>query len=325
MPGALCYNISRNEKTIMWFNHRGGTMKRKLISVMATCMVVTMMTACGNTQQAATQPETAESVQQTTEASTAESTVEATVESTVEESKETQVETQTEETKETVAESTEAAEATSAPEAAAPEYTYTDMDKTMYAQKSVNVRDLPTTDGQKLGALALNQEVNVTGQCAETAWYRIVYNDGVAYVSDKYLGDAKVEEAAQTAGTTTTSTATSVNGMSRTASDYRSISSLSELSEGTPWSTDFNAFSDNYKSIEKVTYTHNGVTVLLYNYLMHEPYRDEVILYDFTRQNFCWCRVGLNELDSIIDAGGISSKSVKGEDRFQSIADFQVY
>lgn len=301
-------------------------MKRKLISIMAACMVVTMMTACGNAQQATPQPET-ESVQETTEMTVSESTesVEATVESTMEETKEAQPETQSEETKEAAAESTEAAAATPAPEEAATAYTYTDMDKTMYAQKSVNVRDLPTTDGQKLGALALNQEVKVTGQCAETAWYRIVYNDGVAYVSDKYLGDAKVEEAVQTTGTTTTSTATSANGMSRTASDYRSISSLSELSEGTPWSVDFNAFSDNYKSIEKVTYTHNGVTVLLYNYLMHDEYRDEVILYDFTRKNFCWCRVGMNELDSIIDAGGISSKSVKGEDRFQSIADYQVY
>ena len=290
-------------------------------------MVVTMMTACGNAQQATPQPET-ESVQETTEMTVSESTesAEATVESTMEETKEAQPETQSEETKEAAAESTEAAEAeaTPAPEEAATTYTYTDMDKTMYAQKSVNVRDLPTTDGQKLGALALNQEVKVTGQCVETAWYRIVYNGGAAYVSDKYLGDAKVEEAAQTAGTVA-STATSVNGMSRTASDYRSISSLSELSEGTPWSVDFNAFSDNYKSIEKVTYTHNGVTVLLYNYLMHDEYRDEVILYDFTRKNFCWCRVGMNELDSIIDAGGIASKSVKGEDRFQSIADYQVY
>lgn len=303
-------------------------MKKNLISVMAAGMVMAMVTACGNAQQAA-QPETVESMQQA-EAPATESTEEASAEtaaeSTAEETKEPQAEIQTEESKETAAaESTEASEAASvSEEAAIKQYTYTDLDKTMYAQKSVNVRDLPSTDGRKLGALALNQEVKVTGQCAETAWYRIVYNDGVAYVSDKYLGDSKVEEAAQAAGTTT-STAKSGNGMSRNASDYRSISSLSELSEGTPWSTDFNAFSDNYNSIEKVAYTHNGVTVLLYNYLMHEPDRDEVILYDFTRKNFCWCRVGLNELDSIIDAGGIASKSVKGEDRFQSIADFQVY
>lgn len=303
-------------------------MKRKLISIMAACIVVTMMTACGNAPQAALQTET-ESVQEATEMTVSESTesVEATVESTVEETKEIQSEAQSEETKEVAAESTEAAEAeaTPAPEEAATTYTYTDMDKTMYAQKSVNVRDLPTTDGQKLGALALNQEVKVTGQCAETAWYRIVYNAGVAYVSDKYLGDAKVEEAVQTTGTTTTSTATSANGMSRTASDYRSISSLSELSEGTPWSIDYDAFFNNYKNIEKVVYTHNGVTVLLYDYLMHEEYCDEVILYDFTRQNYCWCRVGLNGLDSLIDAGGISSKSTKGEDRFTPISNFQVY
>lgn len=302
-------------------------MKRKLFSIMAACMVVTMMTACGNAQQATPQPET-ESVQETTEMTVSESTesAEATVESTMEETKEAQPETQSEETKEAAAESTEAAEAeaTPAPEEAATTYTYTDMDKTMYAQKSVNVRDLPTTDGQKLGALSLNQEVKVTGQCVETGWYRIVYNDGVAYVSDKYLGDAKVEEAAQTAGTAA-STATSVNGMSRNASDYRSISSLSELSEGTPWSVDYDAFFNNYKNIEKVVYTHNGVTVLLYDYLMHEEYCDEVILYDFTRKNYCWCRVGMSNLDSLIDAGGISSKSTKGEERFTPISDFQVY
>lgn len=302
-------------------------MKKKLISVMVAGMMMAMVTACGNAQQTAEQSETVESMQQAETSATentAEDPKETTAESTAEETKEAPAEAETEESRETTSESTEAAQpAPASEEAAVQQYTYTDLDKTMYAQKSVNVRDLPSTDGQKLGALALNQEVKVTGQCAETAWYRIVYNDGVAYVSDKYLGDSKVEEVAQAAGTT--STATSVNSMSRNASDYRSISSLSELSEGTPWSTDFNAFSDNYKSIEKVAYTHNGVTVLLYNYLMHEEYRDEVILYDFTRKNFCWCRVGLNELDSIIDAGGISSKSVKGEDRFQSIADFQVY
>lgn len=71
-------------------------------------------------------------------------------------------------------------------------YTYTDMDATMYAQKTVNVRSLPNTDGEKLGSLSTNDEVKVTGQCTETSWYRIEYSGGVAYVSDSYLGNDKV-------------------------------------------------------------------------------------------------------------------------------------
>ncbi len=71
-------------------------------------------------------------------------------------------------------------------------YTYTDMDATMYAQKTVNVRSLPNTDGEKLGSLSTNDEVKVTGQCAETSWYRIEFDGNVAYVSNSYLGNDKV-------------------------------------------------------------------------------------------------------------------------------------
>ncbi len=72
------------------------------------------------------------------------------------------------------------------------EYTYTDMEATMYAQQTVNVRDIPSTDGNKVGSLSANDEVKVTGQ-AETGWYRIEYDGGVAYVSDSYLSEDKVE------------------------------------------------------------------------------------------------------------------------------------
>lgn len=71
-------------------------------------------------------------------------------------------------------------------------YTYTDMDSTMYAQKTVNVRSLPNTDGEKLGSLFTNDEVKVTGQCNETSWYRIEYNGNTAYVSNKNVGVDKV-------------------------------------------------------------------------------------------------------------------------------------
>lgn len=48
------------------------------------------------------------------------------------------------------------------------EYTYTEMNATMYATQTVNVRNLPSTDGEKIGSLSTNQEITVIGQCNET-------------------------------------------------------------------------------------------------------------------------------------------------------------
>lgn len=91
-------------------------------------------------------------------------------------------------------------------------YTYTDMDATKYAKSSVNVRNMPGTDGEKLGALSFNQEVKVTGQCNETGWYRIEYSGETAYVSDSYLVDNKVETAkSETASTGSTGDAGSAD------------------------------------------------------------------------------------------------------------------
>lgn len=73
-------------------------------------------------------------------------------------------------------------------------YTYSEVNQTMYAKQSINVRDLPCADGNKLGELLTDQEVIVTGQCNETSWYRIVYGDSIAYVSNSYLVDVKPDE-----------------------------------------------------------------------------------------------------------------------------------
>lgn len=73
-------------------------------------------------------------------------------------------------------------------------YTYAELNETMYAINSVNVRNLPSTNGMKLGSLKRNNEVEVTGRCNETSWYRIVYGDGEAFVSDKYLSTEKIVE-----------------------------------------------------------------------------------------------------------------------------------
>ncbi|MCH5255209.1 MAG: SH3 domain-containing protein, partial [Lachnospiraceae bacterium] len=89
----------------------------------------------------------------------------------------------------------ETAEADTEP-TAEPEYTYTDMSATMYASQTVNVRDLPSTDGNRVGGLSTNQEIAVTGQCNETGWYRFEYNGSTAYVSNNYVSENKVEVAA---------------------------------------------------------------------------------------------------------------------------------
>ena len=71
-------------------------------------------------------------------------------------------------------------------------YTYIDTEAIMYAQQTVNIRNLPSTDGEKLGSLSTNDEVKVTGQCSETGWYRIDYNGNTAYISNNYLAPDKV-------------------------------------------------------------------------------------------------------------------------------------
>lgn len=93
-----------------------------------------------------------------------------------------------------VAEATETETPAEAPVAEEPSspYSYTELSQTMYAQSTVNVRDLPEQSGAKLGSLSTNQEVTVTGQCNETGWYKISYNGGEGFVSNSYLGSEKV-------------------------------------------------------------------------------------------------------------------------------------
>lgn len=99
-------------------------------------------------------------------------------------------------TEEVIAEPTEEIEKPEEPEE--PTFTYTDLNATMYAKSSVNVRDLPDTSGNKLGGLSKAQEITVTGQCNETSWYRIEYKGGVGYVSNSYLvKDKPAEQVAQ--------------------------------------------------------------------------------------------------------------------------------
>lgn len=70
-------------------------------------------------------------------------------------------------------------------------YTYSEVSQTMYAKSAVNVRDLPSTDGKKIGSLKASQEITVTGKCDQTGWYRFELNNTTGYVSDKYIVSEK--------------------------------------------------------------------------------------------------------------------------------------
>ncbi len=80
------------------------------------------------------------------------------------------------------------------------EYKVTAFEETrvMYASNPVNVRKGPSTDYDRAGSLIRAQEVIVSGQ-ADTGWFEIIYGEGKAYVSDRYLQEEKPAEEMQEA------------------------------------------------------------------------------------------------------------------------------
>ncbi len=90
-------------------------------------------------------------------------------------------------------------------------YTFRDFMATKYAQTDVNVRSLPEKNGDQIGTVRLNQEVAVTGQCNETGWYRINYNNSPAYVSNDYFADTPLQIQAATENNPDSSKAVSSN------------------------------------------------------------------------------------------------------------------
>lgn len=152
-----------------------------------------MLTACGSkettsNETASTETTSAETTSvestemKTTEATVAEPTVEPAVEPT-----EAPTETPAESPAPTVEPTAKPVE----PTAVSTGYTYSELKQTMYAKSAVNVRDLPSTDGKKIGNLKASQEITVTGKCDQTGWYRFDWNGTTGYVSDKYIVSEK--------------------------------------------------------------------------------------------------------------------------------------
>ncbi len=167
-------------------------------AVAAILCAALMLTACGsketvNTETAsvtANETTSVESTETTTEATVTEPVAEPTVEPTVEPTEaptEAPTETATAPTVEPTAEPV----VTETTTAADTGYTYSELNQTMYAKSAVNVRDLPSTDGNKIGSLKASQEITVTGKCDQTGWYRFDLKGTTAYASDKYIVSEK--------------------------------------------------------------------------------------------------------------------------------------
>ena len=181
-------------------------MKHKNLTLMAVAMsIVLSLSACGTagktdsvagTESVAT--ESTESVENSTEAFVPEEelSTEESIEESVNETESTETVTETQ--KPAADGAVIDAKTVSEDKTAGAGYTYSDLGKTMYAKSTINVRSLPSTSGNRLGSLSKNQEVAVTGQCNETGWYRISYNNAEGFVSNKYLADEPVAAAAST-------------------------------------------------------------------------------------------------------------------------------
>ena len=175
-------------------------------AVAAILCAALMLTACGSKETANTETTSATATETTSVESTEATVAEPTVEPTVEPA-ETPTESETAPTETAPAESpAPAEEPTAAPvesTAVSTGYTYSELSQTMYAKSAVNVRDLPSTDGKKIGSLKASQEITVTGKCDQTGWYRFDLNGTTGYVSGKYIVSEKPAVNTVAANTTT--------------------------------------------------------------------------------------------------------------------------
>lgn len=178
-------------------------MKKRITILMTTLLLtISVLSGCGaestttEPTETATATTTEESTTEQAEEATAtsEETAEPTPEATEEPGEETTAETEPETTEPT--ETVEPEQTETPTTEPVPQYTYTDMSATMYVQQTVNVRDLPDTTGNKVGSLSTNDEITISAKCNETGWYMFEYNGSVAFVSNKYVSENKVEKPA---------------------------------------------------------------------------------------------------------------------------------
>ena len=164
-------------------------------AVAAILCAALMLTACGSKETANTETTSVTATETTSVESTEMTTTEAATTEPAVEPTETSTESEAAPTETAPVESpAPTVEPTAAPVEStdvSTGYTYSELNQTMYAKSAVNVRDLPSTDGKKIGSLKASQEITVTGKCDQTGWYRFDWNNTTGYVSDKYIVSEK--------------------------------------------------------------------------------------------------------------------------------------
>lgn len=273
-------------------------MKKRILVITAVMTLSTAFLAgCGSARQ-----QTAANTEITAEAAANETTAEIVTNETIKEAVTNETTAETEatyskpvETEATDIESTAVSEIeTVKPSAETPAFTFSDLKRTRYATTSLNVRNLPSIEGEKVGGLSTNQKVKITGQCNETSWYRIEYNGNIAYVSNDYIAP------------------------------YRSVSSIDELTLYS-YDEDFVAIIRN---VEKVWYTFNDMTVLLYDYrAIDDDASDTQIVLAYTDgsgEGMPWWRINARPLHALKDTSDGFIYYQNNIKKFQSISSFLV-
>lgn len=107
-------------------------------------------------------------------------------------------------------------------------YTVSDCEAVMYASSSVNVRQLPDAESERIGHLNKGDKVIVTG-VVSNGWMRIRFKNGDYFVNSKYLSENKLSEASS--NETTINTVSSFETVSSSVTAVSSIKSDTSVTE----------------------------------------------------------------------------------------------
>lgn len=130
------------------------------------------------------------------------------------------VEQATQTTQETTPETTPETEQPSQEENPESEETgpkFTEVNETVYATTSVNVRASYSADSDKVGSLSSGASVTRTG-VGDNGWSRIIYNGNEAYVSSDYLTTTKPSTSTPSTSKPSTSTPSTPSTSGNTSS-----------------------------------------------------------------------------------------------------------
>lgn len=180
--------------------------KKSIAALIVTGAMVLGLSACGtngatsdnaDNSQSTSTPVVTEPVDTSSQTQEVEETTPTQAETTPVSQEETQPTTQPQE---------ETPEETPVPEEVDPKFT--EVNETVYATTSVNVRSSYSADSDKVGSLSAGASVTRTG-VGDNGWSRIVYGDSVAYVNSSYLTITKPSTSTPSTQTPSTSNNTS--------------------------------------------------------------------------------------------------------------------